>query len=73
MRVEELMVISEHMSIDAWIKGGFDGELEAGEYLLAELYAPEEVEKARTYWRENILAGKHVVPGVGFVRQWEAA
>lgn len=72
MRIEELMVISDHISIDAWIKGGFDKELEAGEYLLAELYAPEDVEKARTYWRENILAGKHVVPGVGFVRQREA-
>ena len=73
MRVEELTVISDHMSIDAWIKGGFDKELETGEYLLAELYAPEEGEKARTHWREKILAGKHVVPGVGFVRRQEAA
>ena len=73
MRVEELTVISDHMSIDAWIRGGFDKELEAGEYLLAEFYAPEEVEKARTHWREKILAGKHVVPGVGFVRRQEAA
>lgn len=73
MRVEELMVISDHICIDAWIKGGFDKELEAGEYLLGELYAQEEVEKARTHWREKILSGKHVVPGVGFIRQQEAA
>lgn len=73
MRVEELMVISDHISIDAWVKGGFDKELEAGEYLLAELYAPEEVEKARTYWREKIFAGKHVVPGVGLIHRQEAA
>lgn len=73
MRVEELIVISDNMSIDAWINGGFDKELEGGEYLLAELYAPEEVEKARTYWREKIFAGKHVVPGVGLIHQQEAA
>lgn len=73
MRVEELTVISDHMSIDAWIKGGFDKELEAGEYLLAELYAPEEVEKVRTHWQGKILAGKHLVPGVGLVRRQEAA
>ena len=73
MRIEELMVISDHMSIDAWIKGGFDKELEAAEYLLAELYAPADVEKARTYWREKIFAGKHVVPSVGLIHQQEAA
>lgn len=72
MRVEELMVISDHMSLDAWIKGGFDKELEAGEYVLAELYAQEDVEKARSHWQENVLAGKHVVPGVGIIRQQEA-
>lgn len=73
MRVEELMIISERMSIDTWLKGGFNKELEVGEYVLAELYAREEVEKARTHWREKILSGKHVVPGVGFIRQQEAA
>lgn len=73
MRIEELTVISDHISIDAWIKGGFNKELVAGEYLLAKLYAPEEVEKARTHWRENILAGKHVVPGVGLIHHQEAA
>jgi hypothetical protein len=73
MRVEELVVISDHISIDVWIKGGFDKELEAGEYLLAELYAQEEVVKVRMHWREKILSGKHVVPGVGFVRQQETA
>lgn len=73
MRVEELMVISDHMSIDVWIKGGLENELEAGEHLLAEFYAKEDVENARTHWREKILFGKHVVPGVGFIRQQEAA
>ena len=73
MRVEELMVISDHMTIDGWIKGGFDKELEAGEYLLTELYGKEEVEKARTHWREKILTGKHLVPGVGFVSLKESA
>lgn len=73
MRVEELMVFSDHTSLDAWIKGGFDKELEVGEYLLGDLYAQDEVEKARTHWREKILSGAHLVPGVGFVRQQEAA
>lgn len=69
MRVEELMVISDHMSIDAWGKDGFGKELAAGEYLLAELFAPEEVDQIRMHWREKISAGKHVIPGVGFVHQ----
>ena len=69
MRVEELMVISDHMSIDAWGKDGFDKELAAGEYLLAELFAPEEVNQIRMHWREKISAGKHVIPGVGIVHQ----
>lgn len=73
MRVEELIVISDHTPIDAWIKGGFDKELEAGEYLLYELYPQDEVEQAHTRWREKILTGKHVVPGVGLVREQEAA
>lgn len=73
MRVEELLVICDHIPIDAWTQGGFDKELEAGEYLLGELYAQEEVEKSRTHWREKILSGKHVMPGVGFIRQQEAA
>jgi hypothetical protein len=72
MRVEELIVISDHTSIDTWIKGGFDKELEAGEYLLNELYPQDEVEQARTRWREVIFTGKHVVPGVGLVHQQEA-
>lgn len=72
MRVEELMVLSDYMSIDAWGKGGFDRELDAGEYVLDELFKPEDVEPARAHWRERILAGQHVVPGVGLIRQ-EAA
>ena len=72
MRVEELMAISDHMPIDAWVKDSFDKELAAGEYLLFKLYKPQEVEYARVQWREKILAGKHVVPGVGIVHQPEA-
>jgi hypothetical protein len=73
MRVEELMVISDHMSIDAWSKEGFNKELAAGEYLLAEWFTPEEVDQTRNHWREKISAGKHVVPGVGIIHQQEAA
>lgn len=73
MRVEELMTICDHLSLDAWIKGGFDKELEAGEYLLYELYAQVDVEMARTHWRAQILAGNHVVPGVGLIHQQQAA
>ena len=73
MRVEELIVISDHTSVDAWIKGGFDKELEAGEYLLGDLYPQEDVEKARTHWRERIYSAQHAVPGVGLVRHQEAA
>jgi hypothetical protein len=68
MRVEELMVICDHISLDAWIKGGFDKELEAGEYLLSDLFAPGDVDIARARWHNKILAGQHVVPSVGIVR-----
>jgi hypothetical protein len=73
MRVEELLVISDNLPLDTWIKGGFEKELEAGEYLLTDLYAQDDVIKARTQWREKILSGMHLVPGIGFFRQQEAA
>lgn len=72
MRVEELRVMSDHLPLNTWSNGDFEKELEAAEYLLANLYARDEVEKARSHWREKILSGKHVVPDVGFIRQKEA-
>lgn len=73
MRVEELKVISDNMSIDSWIKGGFDKELEVGEYLLSNLYVQEEVERAREHWREKIASGRHAIPGVGLIREQKCA
>lgn len=73
MRTEELLVISDHMPIDKWVKEKFEEELNAGEFVLADLYPADEVAQARSHWREKILAGKHVVPGVGFIRAQEAA
>lgn len=73
MRVEELLVMSDHLPLETWMRGGFERELEAGEFLLAELYRRDTVEKARAHWREKIRIGKHVVPGVGFICNQEAA
>ncbi len=73
MRVEELLVISDHLPLDKWVKEKFGEELEAGEFILADLYPADEVAQARTHWREKILAGKHVVPGMGLTRDQEAA
>lgn len=73
MRTEELLVISDHMPIDKWVKEKFEEELVAGEFMLADLYPADEVAQARSNWREKILAGKHVVPGVGFIREQEEA
>ena len=68
MRVEELTVMSDHLPLNTWSNGDFEKELEAAEYLLANLYAHDEVAKARIHWREKILSGRHVVPDVGFIR-----
>lgn len=73
MRVEELMVMSYHLPLDTWMRGDFEKELEAGEYLLANLYPQDAVDQARARWREKIRSGKHVVPGVGLIREQEAA
>lgn len=73
MRVEELLVMSDYLPTETWMRSEFEKELEAGEYLLAELYPQDAVEKARAHWREKIRAGNHVVPGVGFVPEQEAA
>lgn len=73
MRVEELVVMSDYLPVETWIRGGFENELEAGGYLLAELYPQVDVEKARSYWREKIRGGNHVVPGVGLIPEQEVA
>lgn len=73
MRVEELIAMSDYLPLDVWVKGNFEKELEAGEYLLADLYPQDPVDQARALWRETIHSGKHVVDGVGLIRQQEAA
>lgn len=73
MRIEELLVISDHLPLDKWVKEKFENELDAGEFVLTDLYPADEVARARAHWREKILAGKHVVPGVGFIREQETA
>ena len=69
MRVEELMVMSEQMPFDTWMRGEFASELASGEYLLADLYPSVEVAMARVHWHDKIRAGNHVVPGVGLIRE----
>lgn len=73
MRVEELLVMSDYLPAETWMRGKFEQEFEAGEYLLTDLYPQDAVDKARTHWREKIQAGNHVVPGVGFISEQEAA
>ena len=73
MRVEELMVMSHHLPLETWMRGNFQKELEAGEYLLAELYSPETVNKARAMWRAKIAGGLHTISGVGLIRGQDAA
>jgi hypothetical protein len=73
MRVEELLVISDHLPLDKWVKEKFEEELDAGEFVLAGLFSADEVAQARALWREKILAGKHVVPGVGLLHEGKSA
>lgn len=68
MRVEELLVTSDHLPLETWLEGKFENELDSGKSLLAELYPQGEVDRARIYWRQQIESGKHLVPGVGLVR-----
>lgn len=68
MRVEELMVISEHVPLNRWMQDDFEKELEAGEFLLNDLYERDSVIDARVRWREKIRLGNHMVPGLGLIR-----
>ena len=73
MRIEELLVISDQLPVDTWVKEHFEEELDAGEFMLADLYPTDEVAQARAHWREKIRSGKHVVPGVGLIHEMDAA
>lgn len=67
MRVEELMVMSDHLPREPWLKGAFQEEMDTGEELLESLYPSAAVAEARTAWRARILAGEHLIPGLGRV------
>lgn len=73
MRVEELVVMSDHLPRETWLRGEFPGELEAGAYLLTKLYQPEIVAAAREKWRDKIARGEHLVPGMWPINEQEAA
>jgi len=73
MRVEELMFMSDFLPFDTWRLGGFENELQAGEFLLADLYPTAAVDQARARWRDKMRAGQHVVPGVGILHSQEVA
>lgn len=72
MRVEELLVASDHLPLATWINGGFEEELESGKFVLADLFPQADVDKARALWRQRIASGEHLVPEVGFINAREA-
>lgn len=65
MRVEELMVMFERLPREAWLKGGFQDELDVGEALLESVFLDTAVTEVREAWRKRILAGEHLIPGLG--------
>ena len=69
MRVEELMAMSDHLPRETWLRGEFEEELKAGEYLLDTLYERETVAAKREMWRERIASGEHLIPGLGRLTQ----
>jgi hypothetical protein len=71
MRVEELLMMLERLPRETFLRGGFDTELESGEYLLDTLYPAETVRLARKKWLKRIASGEHVVPGLGHINQDE--
>lgn len=73
MRVEELVVMLDHLPRETFLRGGFDEELEAGEALLQELFAPGAVAESRDRWRQRIADGEHLIPGLGRIRMTEEA
>lgn len=71
MRVEELMVMSDHLPREPWLKDGFQEELDIGEELLESLFPSLAVAEARAAWRTRILAGEHLIPGLGRIEHLE--
>lgn len=67
MRVEELMVMSDRLPREPWLKGAFQEELDTAEELLESLFPSAVVAEARANWRARIRAGEHLIPGVGRV------
>lgn len=65
MRVEELMSMMDHLPRETWLRGEFDQELESGEALLQELFPSDAVAVARGRWRQRIVDGAHLIPGLG--------
>lgn len=64
MRVEELILMSDHLPRESWLRGEFQEELEVGESLL-EMFSGEATAEARATWRARILSGDHLIPGFG--------
>lgn len=71
MRVEELIVMSDHLPRETWLRCEFPEEIEAGEYLLTGLYMSEIVTAAREKWRGKIACGEHLIPGLALLIQQE--
>ncbi len=69
MRVEELLMMLERLPRETFLLGGFDMELDSGEYLLDTLYPAEAVSLAREKWRKRIASGEHIAPGLGHINQ----
>ncbi|WP_205204881.1 site-specific integrase [Azonexus hydrophilus] len=73
MRVEELIAMFDHLPRETWLRGEFDAELGVGEYLLETLYQVDFVAASRKKWKNRILSGEHLVPGLGYVTDFEEA
>lgn len=73
MRVEELMAMLGYLPRETWLRGEFDAELRAGEYLLDSLYQEDFVAAAREKWKSRIASGEHLVPGIGYLTRIEEA
>jgi hypothetical protein len=71
MRVEELVVMSERLPLETWMRGDFATELETGLFVLSTSFKQDEVETHRSHWRKQILEGRHVVPGSGLLKHGE--
>jgi hypothetical protein len=73
MRLEELLVLSDYLPRETWLRGKYDEELANGEALLDELFSPEPVAQARARWRARIKSGEHLIPGLGRLTRLEEA